>query len=266
MKRKLKIGGILVIITLVLNIFMLPRSSVQAADNSFAYQSANGWWSTTGYDANKITDRVVSGDFNGDGKTDVAGFYDYGNSETRIHVWLAGSNTFNYQSGYGWWSATGYNAASITNVVAGDFDGNGKDDIAVVYNYGNSETRIHVFLSDGTKFVYKSEYGWWNATGYDANRIKDRVVSGDFNKDGNLDILAAGNLFNMEIVKPRNDGSIGVYMAGDGKGGFKIKPACETGFFAPNDVKSLALIKLKTGDKLVLVGNNNERLQIFQTK
>jgi hypothetical protein len=90
------------------------------------------------------------------------------------------------------------------------------------------------------------------------------IIIDDFNKDGNLDILAAGNLFNMEIVTPRNDGSIGVYMEGDGKGGFKIKPAGETGFFAPNDVKSLALIKLQNGEKLVLVGNNNEKLQIFK--
>ena len=93
--------------------------------------------------------------------------------------------------------------------------------------------------------------------------INDMIID-DFNKDGNLDILSAGNLFNMEIVTPRNDGSIGVYMEGDGKGGFKTKPAGETGFFAPYDVKSLALIKLKSGDKLVLVGNNNEKLQIFK--
>jgi hypothetical protein len=92
------------------------------------------------------------------------------------------------------------------------------------------------------------------------------MIIDDFNKDGNLDILAAGNLFNMEIVTPRNDGSIGVYMEGDGKGGFKIKQAEETGFFAPNDVKSLALIKEKNGEKLVLVGNNNGKLQIFKLK
>jgi hypothetical protein len=92
------------------------------------------------------------------------------------------------------------------------------------------------------------------------------MIIDDFNKDGNLDILAAGNLFNMEIATPRNDGSIGVYMEGDGKGGFKIKRSGETGFFAPNDVKSLALVKLRNGEKLVLVGNNNEKLQIFNIK
>jgi enediyne biosynthesis protein E4 len=95
--------------------------------------------------------------------------------------------------------------------------------------------------------------------------INDMIID-DFNKDGNLDILAAGNLFNMEVVTPRNDGSIGVYMEGDGEGSFKIKQAVETGFFAPNDVKSLALINLKTRDKLVLVGNNNTKLQIFRIK
>jgi hypothetical protein len=92
------------------------------------------------------------------------------------------------------------------------------------------------------------------------------MIIDDFNKDGNLDILAAGNLFNMEIVTPRNDGSIGVYMEGDGRGGFKIKPASETGFFAPNDVKSLALVHLYNKEQAILVGNNNAKLQIFLLK
>jgi enediyne biosynthesis protein E4 len=95
--------------------------------------------------------------------------------------------------------------------------------------------------------------------------INDMIID-DFNKDGNLDILAAGNLFNMEIATPRNDGSIGVYIEGDGKGNFKILPAGETGFFAPNDVKSLASVKLRNGEGLVLAGNNNGKLQIFKIK
>jgi hypothetical protein len=92
------------------------------------------------------------------------------------------------------------------------------------------------------------------------------IIIGDFNNDGNLDILAAGNLFDMEVVTPRNDAGIGVFLEGNGRGDFKVKPANETGFFAPNDVKSLAMVKLKTGDKLVLVGNNNGKLQIFKIR
>ena len=95
--------------------------------------------------------------------------------------------------------------------------------------------------------------------------INDMIIE-DFNKDGNLDILAAGNLYNVEIVTPRNDAGIGVYLEGNGQGGFKLKPAIETGFFAPNDAKSLMLINLKNGKKLVLVGNNNSKLQVFKIK
>ncbi len=36
----------------------------------------------------------------------------------------------------------------------------------------------------------------------------------------NLDILAAGNIFDMEIVTPRNDGGVGVFLKGDGTGKF----------------------------------------------
>ena len=40
------------------------------------------------------------------------------------------------------------------------------------------------------------------------------MVVDDFNKDGNLDILAAGNLFVSEVETPRNDAGKGVYLLG----------------------------------------------------
>jgi enediyne biosynthesis protein E4 len=94
------------------------------------------------------------------------------------------------------------------------------------------------------------------------------IIIDDFNKDGNLDILAAGNLFNMEIVTPGNDGGTGVFLPGDGKGNFEVVPSRLSGFFVPKDVKSLLMIHLNNAgkDKAVLVGNNNERLQIFNYK
>ena len=94
------------------------------------------------------------------------------------------------------------------------------------------------------------------------------MVIDDFNNDGNLDILAAGNIFNMEVVTPRNDGGIGVFLKGDGKGSFEAIPSRLSGFFVPKDVKSLSLIHLNNADKdkAVIVGNNNEKLQIFKIK
>ena len=82
--------------------------------------------------------------------------------------------------------------------------------------------------------------------------INDMLIE-DFNQDGNLDILVAGNLYTAEVETPRNDAGIGLVLLGDGKGSFAPLSKTESGFFAPYDVKSLARIN-KTA---VLVGSNN---------
>lgn len=147
-----------------------------------------------GYDPDKITGRVVSGDFDGDNYwDDIAVFYDYGNGETRIHTFRSNVNTFLYSSSVGWWNSTGYTASRVTHrVVSGDFDHDGKvDDIAAFYDYGNGETRIHVWISNGSSFSYQSSFGWWNATGYSANKITGRVISLNMDRDGyNYDDIA----------------------------------------------------------------------------
>lgn len=53
------------------------------------------------------------------------------------------------------------NGNSIRGYVSGDYDGDGKEDNAWVYYYGNNQTTIHTFLSDGTKFNYQGDNGWW---------------------------------------------------------------------------------------------------------
>ncbi|KHD37246.1 integrin [Clostridium acetobutylicum] len=159
--------------------------------SSFTYTGANGWWNSTGYDSNRVKGRVVAGDFNGDGKTDIAAMYDYGGSESRIHVFLSTGDSFNYTGANGWWSTTGYDANKVTGrLVAGDFNGDHKADIAAMYDYGNAETRIHVLTSNGDSFTYTGANGWWNTTGYDANRVTGRLVAGDFNGDHKADIAA----------------------------------------------------------------------------
>lgn len=160
---------------------------------SFGYQaSAPGWWTGTGYGVDAVTDRVVAGDFNGDQVADVAALYDYGNGETRIHIWLSTRTRFEYQGSTGWWIGKGYTAAAVKGrVVAGDFDGDLVSDIAALYDYGAGETRIHVWISTRAGFEYQgSTPGWWSATGYEARAVTGRVVAGDFDADGDADIAA----------------------------------------------------------------------------
>src|SRR5690606_7229825 len=92
--------------------------------SSFTYS----WpWSVSGYNVEKISGRVVSGDFDNDGFIDdVAAFYDYGNGQTKMHLWRSNGSTFTYS----WiWSTSGYDCDKITGrVVSGDFDNDGYHD------------------------------------------------------------------------------------------------------------------------------------------
>lgn len=152
---------------------------------------ANKWWST-GYDSNQTRWRVVEGDFVGDSKPDLAAFYDYGSCVTRIHVWENQSGSYVYTGGSGWWYSTGYCVSAINGrVVSGNFNNSGKEDIAVLYDYGGTSSRIHVFTNTGTSFTYSGNAGWWSNTGYAASAVGARLVSGNFDNDGVRDDIAA---------------------------------------------------------------------------
>ncbi|MFT7452481.1 MAG: hypothetical protein ACI9VN_003215 [Patescibacteria group bacterium] len=89
------------------------------------------------------------------------------------------------------------------------------------------------------------------------------IIVKDINKDGNLDLISAGNMYNTEVETPRYDAGTGLIMMGDGKGNFEAIPSGTSGFFADKDVKDIALLRTK-GKDLVLVANNGEALEVFQ--
>ncbi len=79
----------------------------------------------------------------------------------------------------------------------------------------------------------------------------------DFDKDGSLDMLVAGNMLNSEVETPRNDASIGVYAKGDGKGGFQTISASNSGFFVFGDVKDMSHIIINNKPYIIVVKNND---------
>ncbi|MDC6365868.1 MULTISPECIES: VCBS repeat-containing protein [Flavobacteriaceae] len=85
----------------------------------------------------------------------------------------------------------------------------------------------------------------------------------DYNKDGNLDLLIAGNLHASEVETPRNDAGYGLFLKGDGLGGFVSIPAYESGFFASGDVKDMATIEVGE-ESYVVVAKNNDYLQYIK--
>ena len=142
-----------------------------------------------------------SGDFNGDGKTEILAISVYHKTinalPSRCFVFdlangreLYNDTLFRYEplvlseiAGVGKWAVYRYSYAP-TNILVADFNGDGKSDICYI---GERSTQVYTFEKNGTKLKAK-KIGSYN--GLTWNSIKDkRLVSGDFNGDGLTDLL-----------------------------------------------------------------------------
>ncbi len=91
--------------------------------------------------------------------------------------------------------------------------------------------------------------------------INDMIVR-DFNDDGQLDLLIAGNLYASEVETPRSDAGMGLLMLGNGDGTFDPQSYEKSGINFHYDLKNMALINIAKG--LGVIGaNNQDGLQIF---
>ncbi|MEU3414885.1 FG-GAP-like repeat-containing protein [Streptomyces sp. NPDC006658] len=105
--------------------------------------------------------KVTSGDFNGDGKTDVGVLYDNGQTEdsrNKSALWTFTSTGTDFANpSRKWESGTGSWNSDTSKLTAGDFDGDGRTDIGVLYGYGRQDdgtnrTGLWKFSSTGTGF------------------------------------------------------------------------------------------------------------------
>jgi hypothetical protein len=99
------------------------------------------------------------------------------------------------------------------------------------------------------------------------NRVQFSCVCGivctDLNKDGNPDIIMAGNNFEFKPQYSRMDANYGSVLLGDGKSGFTWENYEESGFFVREEVKHLKLFKDKNGKSYLLAAINNNTPKIF---
>ena len=86
----------------------------------------------------------------------------------------------------------------------------------------------------------------------------------DVNKDGNMDLIMAGNYYEREVETARSDAGVGQVLLGDGKGNFEPVHTNETGIMAVGDVRDIELVMNSAGQPMVFVANNNAYVQVYQ--
>ena len=90
------------------------------------------------------------------------------------------------------------------------------------------------------------------------------IIASDFDRNGTVDLLVAGNLWQAEVETGRADAGRGLFMLGNGKGNFEVVPLKKSGFVAPLDVKDLEIISTGTNKpRIILVANNNFGMQTY---
>ena len=94
------------------------------------------------------------------------------------------------------------------------------------------------------------------------------VLTDDYNNDGKMDILLAGNFYDVLSELGRYDANYGLLLLGSGNGPNKMprfaatKPEA-TGFFVRGQVRQMRTLRGPAGRQLVVVAKNNDRAQIF---
>ncbi|ARV14671.1 VCBS repeat-containing protein [Polaribacter sp. SA4-12] len=90
-----------------------------------------------------------------------------------------------------------------------------------------------------------------------------KILVNDYDKDGKLDAIIAGNLHNSEVETPRNDASYGVFLKGKGDGTFKPTSVLESGFYTSGDVKEMSEITINN-EHYIIIGKNNDAVQYLK--
>jgi len=160
------------------------------SDGTFSVPSNSGYLVVASYYA-ATGNKVVGGDFNGDGSMDVAWVNNAAGGSISVATSNGTTATFQSSSAYQAGQFTTWANAAGAMAIAGDFDGDGKSDIALTG--GASWTSVRVAFSTGSGFnVTNLAMNYPYTFPALASQAGAKAVAGDFDGDGKSDIAIVG--------------------------------------------------------------------------
>jgi hypothetical protein len=188
---------------------------------------------------------LVKGDFNSDGKLDLA-VANGSNGDVTV-VTGNGKGQFKIGANY----AAGFTLPGVSAVV-GDFNGDGKPDIAVANNGGSN---VSVLLNlGGGRFA--------GAQDFRTTSFGQFVAEGDFNRDGKEDLVIGGE-FSVGVLLGKGNGTFGAFKSvniGKDGAGFVV-----TGDFNGDGISDVATFLGGGSSVTVLLGKGDGSFKVPRT-
>jgi len=89
------------------------------------------------------------------------------------------------------------------------------------------------------------------------------ILASDFDRDGKLDLLLAGNFDGVKPETGRMSAGYGLFLRGSGAGVFTPVKNTESGFVVPGQARDIQSVRTPRGD-LYIVTRNNDRPLVFR--
>src|SRR5258708_11493218 len=90
------------------------------------------------------------------------------------------------------------------------------------------------------------------------------AIAEDFDGDGRVDLLLAGNEFGVPPLFGRYDASYGLLLHGEGGGRFTPTELSQSGLVLDGQVRHMKLVRQVGGGRLILIARNDDKLQVLR--